>query len=231
MADLLTGQLADAKKAVTDGEAKIAATDRPKRRPRPAKRRRQSCAEKIEVAKKATAGQRSGRQAAGHGDAAGQAGPGRRRPVPAGAGKGSANNADLKQLAEAAKKLADDTEQRRKAAEAASRSRWPPSPRHNRKSTAAEAASMAAARLAAAAQTAHAKASEALPALQAATKSTEARLADATAKATAATQAATALENPFRTVAYSPDGSQLAVGGDAKPFIRSVPAPAGHRIV
>ncbi len=78
-----------------------------------------AAAAKVEAAEGSDRGQGSGRQTAGHAHATGQNGARRRGAIPAGAGKGSAKCANCKLLAEAAKKLADDTEQRRKAAEAA----------------------------------------------------------------------------------------------------------------
>jgi WD40 repeat protein len=214
MVDLLVAQLADAKKAVADGEAKIAAAAETTKTTAAARETAQKAlAEKMEGAKKATAAKEVADKLLA--SLAGLVKPAQDAIVPfqQALEKDSAS-AELKQLLEAAQKLAADTEERRKGAEAAAKAAADALTKAQQEATAAETASRGAERLASAAEATHAKAVAAIPALQAAAAAIEGRQADANAKATEAAGQAAALEKPFRSVTYSPDGSQLAVGGD-----------------
>ena len=219
MVDLLTAQLADTKKAITDAEAKIASTAEDGRRPPPPPKETAVKA----IGRKGRSGQSAWWRPRKRPTkpwptlaALLKTAQDGRDPIPAGAGKRSAK-CRTEKLAETAKKLADDTDTRSKAAEAAvqgRRGRADQGTKGSRRGRGSQPGCRAFGLRRPGDP--HAKAVEALPALQAATASTEARLADATAKSAAAAQQATALEAPLRTVAYSADGSQLVVGGDNK---------------
>jgi WD40 repeat protein len=216
MVDLVTAQLADAKKAITDGEAKIAAALETKKTTATARETAQKAlAEKVEAGKKVTEAKEAADKLLAAITALVKPAQDAVGPYQQVLDK-DPNNADLKALVEEAKKLAADTEQRRLATEAAAKAAAEALAKAQGETTTAESASKAAERLAAAADATHAKAVEALPPLQTAVTALEARLADATAKANEAAQQAAALEKPLRTVAYSADGLTLAVGGEGQ---------------
>jgi WD40 repeat protein len=216
MVEVLTAQVADAKKAITDAEAKIASTAEMEKTAATAKETAVKAAAEKVAAAKALEGPKEAADKSLAAIAALLKTAQESATQYQQALEKDAANAELKTLAEAAKKLADDTAERNKVADAAVQAAVAALTKGQKESAAAEAAVLAADRLASAAQGTHTRAVEALPPLQAATKTTEARLADVTAKAAATTQQATALETPLRTVAYSADGNQLVVGGDNK---------------
>jgi predicted CXXCH cytochrome family protein len=216
MVDFLTLQLADTKKAITDAEAKIASTAEMEKTAATAKETAvKAVAEKAEAVKPLAAAKEAADKNLATIAALLKTSQESATQYQQALEKDAAN-AELKTLAEAAKKLSDDTAERNKVADAAVQAAVAALTKGQKEAAAAEAASLAAERLASAAQTAHTRAVEALPALQAATTTSEARLAEATTKAATATQQAAALEAPLRSVAYSADGNQLAVGGDNK---------------
>jgi WD40 repeat protein len=216
LVDFLTAQLADTKKAITDAEAKIASTAEMEKTAITAKETAaKAMAEKVEAAKALVAPKEAADKALAEVAAVLKTAQESATQTQQALEK-DPENAELKQAAEAAKKMADETTERNKAAEAAVAAAVAALTKGQKESAAAEAANLAAERLASAAQSTHTRAVEALPALQAATTVTETRLADATTKAAAAKPLATALEAPFRAVAYSPEGSQVTVGGENK---------------
>ncbi len=112
MADLVAGQLADAKKAVTDGEAKIVAATETKKTTATGKETAQkTLTEKTEVVKKATAAKEAADKLLAAVTALVKPAQDAVAPFQQAADQ-NADNAELKQLLEAAKKLAADTEER-----------------------------------------------------------------------------------------------------------------------
>jgi predicted CXXCH cytochrome family protein len=216
MVDFLTVQGADNKKAVTDAEAKITSTAEMEKTAAATKETAaKASAEKAEAVKPLAATKEAADKSLANFAALLKTAQDSAAQYKQSLEK-DPQNAELKTLAEAAKKLADDTAERNKAADAAVKAAADALTKGQKEAATAEAAKLAAERLASAAQTTHARAVEALPALQAAATASDARLADANTKAAAAAQQATALETPLRTVAYSLDGAQLLAGGDNK---------------
>lgn len=125
-----------------------------------------------------------------------------------------AKNADLAKAAAETKTAADEADKKLKESEKKVTDAAAALAKATQEATAAEAANMAAEQAAAAAVAAIKKAVTDVPVADQALKDSQAALAKSQADNEAAKQAAVAAEKPFRTLAYSADGTQLASGGE-----------------
>ncbi len=122
--------------------------------------------------------------------------------------------------------MADEAETKRKAAEKKLQDATAPANKAQQEATTAEAANMAADQAVLAANNSNKKAIDALPVAQAAAKAAEALLVETQAKSEEAKKQMAAAEKPFRALAYSPDGTLLAVAGDNL-IVRTFSAESG----
>ena len=228
---LVTAKVTDDKKGATDAEAKIKTTEETIKTTATAKEAAvKTLAEKTEAVKGPLAAKEAADKELQEAAAAAKAELDKSNAAKEASDKDTAN-ADLKKAAEDAKKAADEAEVKRKAAEKKVEDAAAPATKAQQEATAAEAANMAAEQATLAAAAANKKAIDALPVAQATVKAAEALLVETQAKLDAAKNQATAMEKPFRTLAYSPDGSALAAAGDNRSCAPSFPKAAPHRFV
>jgi WD40 repeat protein len=124
------------------------------------------------------------------------------------------NNQDLAKANEAARRALEEATNKARQAEQKAKDTAGPASKAVQEMTTAEAAKMAAEEAVVTTAAASQKAQAAVPIAQQAVKDSEALVTKTQADLEAARKNLAAQEKPFRTLAYSPDGLQLASGGD-----------------
>jgi WD40 repeat protein len=211
---IVTAKVADNKKTVTESEAKITSTaEAIKTTTAAIETAAKALAEKTEAAKAPVAAKEAADKELVEATAAVKAALEKSAAAKDAADK-DAQNAELKKAAEEAKKAAEEADKKQKDADKKAKDAAPPAAKATQEAGAADAAKMAADQALLSAMNSSKKAIESLPLAQAAVTTSETQLAETQARFDAAKQQVTAAEKPFRALAYSADGSQLAAAGD-----------------